>query len=104
MLSGLTSRLTDAFPGKHLDTSSFLTPTGKSQHLGPAAQDLVRQSFAGALHQVFVFVLIVILIGAFTVLLMPRGSARELRDIAQGALIEELDEHPEEAAEYSLHF
>jgi EmrB/QacA subfamily drug resistance transporter len=104
MLSGLTSRLTDAFPGKHFDTSAFLAPSGNSQHLAPAAQELVRESFAGALHQVFVFVLIVILIGAFTVLLMPRGSARELRDIAQGAVIEELDEHPEEAAEYSLHF
>ena len=47
---------------------------------------------------------VVVLVGAFTVLLMPRGSARELRDIAEGALIEELDEHPEEASEYSLHF
>jgi EmrB/QacA subfamily drug resistance transporter len=103
LLSGLTSRLADAFPGQHVDSSSLLAPGG-SEQLPTAAQDLVRESFAGALHQVFVLVLIVIAIGAFTVLLMPRGSARELRDIAQGALIEELHEHPEEASEYSLHF
>jgi Na+/melibiose symporter-like transporter len=104
LLGGLTSRLADAFPGRHIDPSSLLAPGGTGTHLGVAAQDLVREAFAGALHQVFVMVLIIVAIGAFTVLLMPRGSARELRDIAQGALIEELEEHPEEAAEYSLHF
>jgi hypothetical protein len=53
---------------------------------------------------VFVLTLIVVVVGAATVILMPRGSARELRDIAEGAMIEELHEHPEEASEYSLHF
>ena len=104
MLSGLTSRLSDAFPNQTINTAKLLGPNGGTKGMSAAAQEVVRVSFAGALHQVFVATLIVVVVGAVTVLLMPRGSARELRDIAEGAMIEELHEHPEEASEYSLHF
>jgi hypothetical protein len=104
MLSALTSRLTVAFPGKDLETSSLLAPGEATRQLPASAQDLVRGAFAGALHEMFVMMLVVVVVGAATVVLMPRGSARELRDIAQGSMIEELHEHPEEASEYSLHF
>jgi len=85
-------------------TAKLLGPSGGTENMSARGQELIREAFAGALHSVFVVTLIVILVGAFTVLLMPRGSARELRDIAEGAMIEELHEHPEEATEYSLHF
>jgi hypothetical protein len=104
MLSALSSRLTEAFPGQELDTSSLLAPGEATRQLPASAQDLVREAFAGALHVMFVMLLLVVIVGALTVLLMPRGSARELRDIAEGSMIEELKEHPEEASEYSLHF
>ena len=101
MLSGLTSRLADAFPGKQMDTSSLLAPGG-DRSIPASAQDLVRSAFAGALHSVFVMTLVVVGVGALSVLLMPRGSATELRDRAQGRFVEELDEHPEEIDEYAL--
>jgi EmrB/QacA subfamily drug resistance transporter len=104
MLSSLTSRVADAFPNKAINTQKLLGPGGGTQNMSARGQDLIREAFAGAIHSVFVMTLLVVLVGAFTVLLMPRGSARELRDIAEGAMIEELHEHPEEATEYSLHF
>lgn len=102
MLGGLTRRLTEAFPGTTIDTSSLLAPSGSEQAGSEAAQDLVREAFSGALHSVFVFTFVVIVVGALTVLLMPRGSATALRDQAQGQFLEELDEHPEELDEYGL--
>jgi hypothetical protein len=104
MLSSLTSRVGEAFPNKTINTAKLLGPTGGTENMSAHGQELIREAFSGALHSVFVVTLFVILAGASTVLLMPRGSARELRDIAEGAMIEELHEHPEEAAEYSLHF
>ncbi|GMU79037.1 MAG: hypothetical protein AMXMBFR46_18300 [Acidimicrobiia bacterium] len=101
MLSGLTSRLTDAFPGQDIDTSRLLTP-GTGQDLPAAVQDLVRGAFAGALHNVFVMTLFVVIAGAFTVLLMPRGSATDLRDQAQASFVEEIEAHPEVRDEYAL--
>lgn len=102
MLSGLTSRLADAFPGQSIDTSTLLAPGGSQQSLPASAQDLVRGAFAGALHNVFLLTLAVIVLGAFSVVLMPRGSATELRDRAQGRFLEEIEEHPEEITEYAL--
>ena len=46
--------------------------------------------------------LVVVVIGAFSVLLLPRGSATELRDRAQGALLEELETQPREIEEYGI--
>jgi EmrB/QacA subfamily drug resistance transporter len=102
MLGGLTSRLAEAFPGQDIDTSSLLAPSTGPQAIPESAQDLVREAFAGALHSVFVMTLVVVAIGALSVLLMPRGSATELRDRAQGRLLEEIEEHPEEIEEYGL--
>jgi hypothetical protein len=102
MLSGLTSRLTDAFPGQEIDTSSLLAPTDGPAAIPESAQELVRGAFAGALHNVFVMTMFVVVVGAISVLLMPRGSATELRDRAQGQFLEEIEEHPEEVTEYAL--
>lgn len=102
MLNGLASRLGVAFPGQDIDTSSLLAPGSGAQSLPESAQELVRGAFAGALHSVFVMTLFVVIVGAFSVLLMPRGSARELRDRAQGAFVEELEAHPEMVDEYAL--
>jgi hypothetical protein len=102
MLSGLTGRLADAFPGQVIDTSSLLAPGGEGPSISEAGQDLVRGAFAGALHSVFVMTLIVMVVGALSVLLMPRGSATELRDRAQASFADELESHPEERTEYGL--
>lgn len=102
MLSGLTNRLVDAFPGQEIDTSRLLAPSTSGDSIPDSAQDLVRGAFAGALHNVFVLTLVVIVVGAISVLLMPRGSATELRDRAQGQFLEEIEEHPEEIEEYGL--
>ena len=51
MLSGLTSRLTDAFPNQSINTAKLLGPGGGTKGMSAAAQELVRVSFAGALHQ-----------------------------------------------------
>lgn len=102
MLNGLTSRLGAAFPGQDIDTSSLLAPTDTARALPAEVQEIVRQAFAGALHSVFVMTLAVVVVGAFTVLLMPRGSATELRDRAQGRFLEELEAHPDELTEYQV--
>jgi EmrB/QacA subfamily drug resistance transporter len=102
MLNGLTSRLASAFPGQAIDTSSLLSPSRSEAAIPPAAADLVRGAFAGALHSVFVMTLFVVIVGAFTVLLMPRGSATELRDRAQGRFLGELEEHLEARDGYSV--
>ena len=102
MLTGLTNRLTDAFPGQEIDTSALLVPGDGDAAITEGAQDLVRGALAGALHNVFVMTFFVILAGAVTVLLMPRGSATALRDQAQSQFLEELDEHPEERVEYGV--
>lgn len=103
MLGGLTNRLAAAFPGQHIDSSSLLSPTATSRTLPSDVQEIVRGAFAGSLHNVFVVTLGVVIVGAVTVLLMPRGSATELRDRAQGHFVEELEEHPEEVTEHSVH-
>jgi len=102
MLTGLTNRLTDAFPGQDIDTSALLVPGDGDAVISDGAQDLVRGALAGALHNVFVMTFFVILAGAVTVLLMPRGSATALRDQAQSQFREELEEHPEEREEYGV--
>jgi hypothetical protein len=102
MLSGLTSRLAAAFPGQAVDTSSLLVPSDGKQSIPESAQLLVREAFAGALHSVFVMTFFVIIIGAISVVLMPRGSATELRDRAHGQFVDEIEAHPEEIEEYGL--
>jgi Na+/melibiose symporter-like transporter len=101
LLSGLASELTARFPGRDVDASELLTP-GASVPGGAAAADEVREAFAAALHSVFVLTAVFVVVGALTVLLMPRGSAVELRDEAHAHFEEELAQHPEEAVEYGV--
>ena len=49
----------------------------------------MRHAFADALHVVFVTTFICAVIGAFTTLLMPRGSATAMRDEAHDRVVEE---------------
>ena len=72
LLTTLTSRLTDLFPGQHIAAGSLLSAqTAKS--FPAATQDAVRGAFADSLHLVFVTVFVITVVGAFTALLMPRG-------------------------------
>jgi EmrB/QacA subfamily drug resistance transporter len=88
MLTTLSDRIATAFPGRNLKAGSLLSPQNAAG-FPPEAQDLVRHAFADALHLVFVTTFIVAVIGAFTTLLMPRGSATELRDAAHGRILDE---------------
>jgi EmrB/QacA subfamily drug resistance transporter len=73
LLTTLTSRLTDLFPGQHIAPGSLLSAqTAKSFPV--ATQDAVRGAFADSLHLVFVTVFVITVLGAFTALLMPRGK------------------------------
>ena len=73
LLTTLTSRLTELLPGQHISPGSLLSAqTAKSFPV--ATQDAVRGAFADSLHLVFVTVFVITVIGAFTVLLMPRGK------------------------------
>jgi MFS family permease len=72
MLSTLTSRLTDAFPGRDLEVGSLLSPQAAAR-FPTEAQHLVQAAFADSLHVVFLLVATVAAIGVLTTLLMPRG-------------------------------
>jgi EmrB/QacA subfamily drug resistance transporter len=84
MLTSLSNRLADAFPGAQLQSSDFLAPGSSVERIPPAAQEAVQHAFAGALHQVFVAAALVGLLALFCVFLMPRGKATALRDRAHG--------------------
>jgi hypothetical protein len=84
MLTSLTNRLAEAFPGSKITAGDLLAPSSSAQPLPKAAQEAVRVAFAGALHQVFITALLVGLIASACVFLMPRGGATALRDRAQG--------------------
>jgi EmrB/QacA subfamily drug resistance transporter len=88
MLTTLSDRLVSAFPGRHIKAGSLLSPQSTAK-FPPAAQELVRHAFADALHVVFVTTFIFAVIGAFTTLLMPRGSAASIRDKAHGLIVDE---------------
>ena len=82
MLTTLTNRLHDAFPNSHIKATELLSPQAAARF--PAAtQDIVRGSFADALHVVFVAALVIALIGMLTVVLMPGGKPTAIRDAAR---------------------
>jgi EmrB/QacA subfamily drug resistance transporter len=90
LLTTLTSRLTDLLPGQHISPGSLLSAeTAKSFPV--ATQDAVRGAFADSLHLVFVTVFVITVIGAFTVLLVPRG--KPVLD-----QVPEMDGHPTDEA------
>ena len=73
MLTSLTSRLADLFPGQHIPAGALLSAqTAKS--FPAETQDAVRGAFADSLHLVFVTMFVIAVVGAFTMLLMPRGK------------------------------
>jgi EmrB/QacA subfamily drug resistance transporter len=84
MLTSLTQRLAEAFPGTNINASQFLSPASSGQKVPPGAQGAVQQAFAGALHNVFVTATVIGAISLLCVLLMPRGKATALRDRAHG--------------------
>ena len=87
MLTTLTDRLSDLFPGTTIKAASLLSPQAASRF--PAeTQDLVRGAFADALHVVFVAALVIVLLGMLTVALMPGGKPTDIRDAAHGVVPE----------------
>ena len=90
LLSTLTSRLTELLPGQNVSPGSLLSAE-TARSFPVATQDAVREAFADSLHLVFVTVFVITVIGAFTVLLMPRGKPV----IDQ---VPEMHEHPTDEA------
>jgi EmrB/QacA subfamily drug resistance transporter len=84
MLTSLTHRLAEAFPGANIRASEFLSPASSGQRIPPAAREAVQHAFSGALHQVFVTAAVMGAIGLLCVFLMPRGKPAALRDQAHG--------------------
>jgi EmrB/QacA subfamily drug resistance transporter len=90
MLTSLTSRLADLFPGQHIPAGALLS--AQTAKAFPAeTQDAVRGAFAHALHLVFVTMFVIAIVGAFTTLLMPRGKPVFDQDAETG-------EHPMDEA------
>ncbi len=83
LLTTLTNRLADAFGKNAFDTSKLLAPTDQAKPLTAAAQRIVSESFAGALHSVFWVAVAVAVIGLVCTRMMPRGSAADIRDSAR---------------------
>jgi len=82
MLTRLADRLTSAF-GRTVDVSNLLAPTTHAVPLSAATKAIVRESFAGALHQTFWVATGIALIGLGCTALMPRGKATDIRDEAR---------------------
>jgi hypothetical protein len=89
MVSELNSRLTTAFPGRHVDANQLLAPTASASSVPASAAKVVQHAFAGALHRTFVTTFLIACAGILTFLLMPRGSATAIRDEAHGHAQEE---------------
>jgi len=82
MLSKLADRLASAL-GKSIDVSKLLAPTTHSAPLSHATKLVLRDAFAGALHQTFWVATAIALIGFACTALMPRGKATDIRDQAR---------------------
>ncbi|MEX1008419.1 MAG: MDR family MFS transporter [Acidimicrobiia bacterium] len=73
MLTSLTDRIAELFPGQHIPAGALLSAqTAKAFPV--ETQDAVRGAFADSLHLVFVTMFVIAIVGAFTALLMPRGK------------------------------
>ncbi len=90
MLTSLTSRLAELFPGQHIPAGALLS--AQTAKAFPAeTQDAVRGAFADSLHLVFVTMFVIAIVGAFTALLMPRG-----KPVVEH--VQEMDGHPMDEA------
>ena len=88
LLTTLTDRLTEALPHAHIKAGELLSPQAAARF--PAAtQHIVRGAFADALHVVFVAALVIVVLGMFTIALMPGGKPSAIRDAARGELLPE---------------
>jgi hypothetical protein len=87
MLTTLTDRLEELFPGSHIKAGSLLSPQAAAR-FPPETQHLVRGAFADALHVVFVAALVIVLVGMVTVALMPGGKPADIRDAAHAQVVE----------------
>jgi EmrB/QacA subfamily drug resistance transporter len=86
MLTSLTGRIADLFPGQHIPAGALLS--AQTARAFPAeTQDAVRGAFAQSLHGVFVTMFVIAIVGALTTLLMPRGRP-------QRPVVPEFDGHP----------
>jgi MFS family permease len=89
MLTSLTNRIADLFPGQHIPAGALLSAqTAKS--FPAETQDAVRGAFAHSLHLVFVTMFVITVVAALTTLLMPRGKP-VLDEVAEqdGHLVDE---------------
>jgi MFS family permease len=82
MLTTLTNRLEEAF-GSGVNASELLTPTDSSTPLSGSAKASVAEAFSDALHRTFWVAVVVVVLGLLCTLLMPRGSATDIRDKAR---------------------
>jgi hypothetical protein len=87
MLTTLTDRLKELFPGAQIKAGALLSPQAAAR-FPPETQHLVRGAFADALHVVFMAALLIAIVGVFTVALMPGGKPTDIRDAAHAAVVE----------------
>jgi EmrB/QacA subfamily drug resistance transporter len=87
LLTTLSDRMTELFPRAHIQASALLSPKVASAF--PAeTQELVRGAFSDSLHVVFVAALVIVIVGAITIVLMPRGNPVDMRNEALGIVDE----------------
>jgi EmrB/QacA subfamily drug resistance transporter len=90
MLNSLTSRLAELFPGQHIPAGALLS--AQTAKAFPAqTQEAVRGAFFHSLHLVFVTMVAIAIVGAFTALLMPGGKPPREQ-------VPEMDGHPMDEA------
>lgn len=81
MLGSLTSRLTELFPDRSIDSGALLSPQAAGR-FPERYEAVVRGAFADSLHVVFVVVAVVAVFGVLTTILMPRG--RPVHEVVDG--------------------
>ena len=87
LLTTLSDRMAHLFPDAHIKASGLLSPSAAARF--PAeTQHLVRGAFSDSLHVVFVAALVIVIVGAITIVLMPGGNPVDMRNEALGIVDE----------------
>jgi hypothetical protein len=89
LLTVLADRMSEIFPDSRIKASALLSPKAAAS-FPTETQDLVRGAFSDSLHVVFVAALVIVIVGAVTIMLMPRGRPAAMRDAALGMVEEPL--------------
>jgi EmrB/QacA subfamily drug resistance transporter len=89
LLTVLADRMSEIFPDSRIRASALLSPKAAAS-FPSETQDLVRGAFSDSLHVVFVAALAIVIVGAVTIVLMPRGKPAAMRDAALGIVDEPL--------------